>query len=141
MPSKKKSRSAECEALAPAIGEALREIGPAKTRDRLLYAELAAGVSAVSVYCRTQAPREYRFFQGSEELHRALIDCWRTCRDAGDRWRAMTFRLRGEHFTMEFVYPDHFDEEMLPNLRRKSVVAEALPGMKVVYPKMTLDDL
>jgi hypothetical protein len=133
------------EKLYRAIGKELIACAPEGVRPVLVYAEIGENVHGSGLFYPMTAKKKLAFKFGSTGLENVLMKLWSSQKTRPkDRWRAVAYSVEEDNaFTVDFVYPDAFDEEASSIERRQRFVEKKFGKLakKIDYsaPELDLD--
>ena len=121
------------------LGEAMNRIGVITLEavgdpdaSVLLYAEVHDDMD--QVFLRYMAPGEdkLRCSEQTADIADAVVSAWRISRNAGQRWRALVYRISERKMHVELLYDEHVDDELTFYEKELRLLARLYPGVEVV---------
>lgn len=128
--------SANIEDLYQEIGTAALDVAEDRSGKLIIYAEVEDGVISADIfYINIDGIVRYRF--SSKLLQDLIYSFWRKWSAVlgNAEWRAMTYVIDGENFSVDLTYPDQIDPEVDLAERRPVVVKEHFGNLKIDYSR------
>jgi len=128
--------------MVTSIESKLKEIGKEATAicgcdpdSVAVYVEAENGLVSASIfYTRTGSEKAHFKFGGSKvsEMAYSLWDSW-DLYSSEPVWRSFMYKEENGNFSVDFVFPDKFNDKLDKNKRRLAAVASVIQGRIVDY--------